>query len=59
MRGDLPHLDEIVFPAYAGVSPRSGAALSRSGRVPRLCGGEPVIVGLPARGRECSPPMRG
>ena len=48
-----------VFPAYAGVSLIVGSAVRATGRIPRVCGGEPKIrKELNQRGLY-SPRMRG
>ena len=49
----------VVFPAYAGVSPRPEWARHREGCLPRLRGGEPVRLRPWLTRWTSSPPTRG
>ena len=55
----MGYVDDIVFPAYAGVSLRRPEYTLCALCIPRLCGGEPDLVDVRADGRQYSPPMRG
>ena len=48
-----------VFPAYAGVILVKPCVYAFCSRVPRVCGGDPVVLAGPAPASKCSPRMRG
>ncbi len=48
-----------LFPAYAGVIPRSSGASATVATFPRVCGGDPVIGGEISEKENFSPRMRG
>ncbi len=59
-RGSWPHPAPAgVFPACAGVVPAGRAPWRRRRRVPRVCGGGPVVPSAVALANECSPRVRG
>ena len=48
-----------VFPAYAGVIPMARINAEYDRRVPRVCGGDPLLWKTKPRYGKCSPRMRG
>ena len=48
-----------VFPVYAGVIPMPIALRKVANGVPRVCGGDPDLLGIDDAFKACSPCMRG
>ena len=55
----MAKLNDLVFPAHAGMNRQDAAAVRPVLRVPRACGDEPVTSEAVINALKCSPRMRG